>query len=142
MMKFLKKNPLYVLLGILIIPILIYLLFKWAKGSFSKGGIYSELDTDGATITDLQAKSIAEGLYESMYSMGTDEERIYGLLRGISPANFSKVYNAFGVRGYNEYFGYWDSLLFAVDLDLIQWLYNELNDSEIRQLSELTNGIV
>ncbi|CAA0190314.1 conserved hypothetical protein [Tenacibaculum maritimum] len=142
MMKLLKKNPLYILLGILIIPILMYLLFKWVKGSFSKGVVYSELDTDGATITDLQAKSIAEGLYEAMYTYGTDEDRIYELLRGISPPDFSKIYNAFGIRPYNEFFGSWEISLFGLDFDLLQWLSSELNDSELRKLSSVTDGVL
>ncbi|MFL0108130.1 hypothetical protein [Tenacibaculum maritimum] len=144
MMKLLKKNPLYVLLWILIIPILIYLLFKWFFLS-SEESVFSELDSSGASISDVEAKSIAEGLYNSMSGFGTDEDTIFDLLSGISSANFSKVYNAFGERYYWHELGVWtDDSIFSNGhkIDLFGWLRSELSSSEFLKLSDLTNGIV
>lgn len=139
MKKFIKTNAL--LLGGIIIIVVVSLehlkniLVDLFKGSTE--GIYKPQSESGATLTDLEAKSIAEGLYNAMGSFGTDEEKIYKLLKGISSANFSKVYNQFGQRLYWHELGVWtNDSVFSNDhsIDLFGWLNSELTSDEMSYL--------
>ncbi|WP_408040283.1 hypothetical protein [Tenacibaculum amylolyticum] len=111
------------------------------NGFLGNGVDYQPLQDTGAVISDYQARVIAEGLYSAMYKVGTDEDRIYSLLSGVNQGDFAKIYNAFGSRYYLEYTGTWADSVLGVKIDLIGWLENELTESELKHLSNITKGV-
>ncbi len=96
-----------------------------------------KFSTVGSTITDEGAQNIASSLFSAMADLGTDEDLIYSSLKGLSKADFAKVYNAFGFKPYLPHLGMEDEY-FGTDYDLVSWLTFELSASELEKLkSEL-----
>lgn len=96
----------------------------------------------GSTITDQQANAFANGLYTAMAQLGTDEESIQNIFAQLkTQANYNKVSNAFGQRGYNITTGLGDDLLFNTPFNLGQWLRYELSSTEIQKLTTLFPNI-
>jgi hypothetical protein len=89
-------------------------------------------------ITDDQAESLANTLYESMESTGTDESTIESIRVFLvkSPLSLVKVYNKFGLRKYS-FFGSPSLLLSGEDKDLKQWLMCELSENKYKAWNEL-----
>ncbi|CAM1344242.1 putative Structural protein [Tenacibaculum amylolyticum] len=139
------KNFLIVLFLIVLIILFSTLSMEKVKAFFNgflgNGVDYQPLQDTGAVISDYQARVIAEGLYSAMYKVGTDEDRIYSLLSGVNQGDFAKIYNAFGSRYYLEYTGTWADSVLGVKIDLIGWLENELTESELKHLSNITKGV-
>ncbi len=104
---------------------------------FFKPKKFVGLSSDGATISDDESKRIATVLYSAMGSFGTDTEVIFNALKGITKANFSKVYNSFGLRYYNPIFGVDSDVLFGDKRDLWHWLNSELSFSEMEKLKQI-----
>lgn len=143
MKSFIKQNAL-LLGGILLLLILFFDFRKKIFGTsslFSNGVDFVSMDESSSKISSFEAKRIAEALYESMYTLGTDEDKIFNLLKGVTKEDYSKVYNEFGVRYYQEYFGTWSDAIVGVGLDLNGWLENELTPKELLHLSTITNGL-
>lgn len=143
MKQFIKNNALLIG-GFLIIVVLLFDFRKKIFGSssvFGNGVDFVSMDDSVSKMSAFEAKRIAEALYESMYTFGTDEKKIFNLLKGISINDYSKVYNEFGTRYYQEYFGTWSDALVGVKLDLNGWLENELTSEELLHLSSVTNGL-
>jgi len=94
----------------------------------------NDVGAGGATITENKAKAIAENLYTAMYDFGTDEDSIYFNLKGLTPADFAKVFLAFGKRAY---LGVGDGWIFGEKRDLIDWFAQELDDEMRKELEDL-----
>ncbi|WP_028889062.1 hypothetical protein [Tenacibaculum ovolyticum] len=142
MKQFLKNNALFYGGVILLLVVVVRFAFDYFKRKTET--IYKNLSESGSTYTDVEAKSVAEGLYNSMGRPGTDEEKIYDLLQGVSSSNFSKVYNAFGQRMYWHELGVWtDDSIFSNghEIDLFGWLNAELEPHELAHLRSLAPDI-
>ncbi len=128
------------LFPIAVILIVLYFFFDKIviaiKSLFSNGVDYKPLNTFGATISDFDAKRIAEALYISMYEFGTEEDDIFALLKGVKKRDFAKIYNSFGQRYYLEYTGTWSDATLGVNLDLWGWLNSELSVGDLEILKE------
>jgi len=95
--------------------------------------------TTGATITNTQANNYAQQLLDAcnaMYPMyGTDTDTISAVFKKfITPTDFIKVYNAFGLKDYNGYnsppTGIWSYLDSYDKHNLVYWLKSELSESD------------
>ncbi len=119
--------------AVLLIPILVFLWnFKDRLLGTEK---LKTLSSDGATISDEVAQNIASALFSAMADIGTDEDLIFSSLRGLSKADFAKVYNAFGLKCYEPTTGQFDPLgVIGFDMDLVAWLTSELSASELERL--------
>ncbi|MDB0599881.1 hypothetical protein PL373_01675 [Tenacibaculum maritimum] len=92
MMKLLKKNPLYVLLGILVIPILIYLLFKWFFKSDDRKSEDSSVDS---------VINIIDASIDKIGTFNRDHEPIFEALLNLSKKQIIRLHKDFGYRYYN-----------------------------------------
>lgn len=94
----------------------------------------------GATITTNQAQSIAAALHQAMVVFnGTDENRIYSLLKGKNAKDYALISEAFGNPRYDD-FG--DAFWPFPQKKLGYWLYSELNDNEILKLKQVMPGVL
>lgn len=109
--------------------VLIY--FKLSKTSKEKS---NELDTTGSTINDQQSDLYAEQLYTALQDFGTDDSTVMLILNRLSPEDFRKVSNSFGVRPY-LWFGSAPSWL-GYPLSLSEWLKREVNNLQAKFLVE------
>lgn len=98
-------------------------------------------DTNGTVVSESQAYSYAERLWDAMSRPGTDESTIFEVLQGLSTADYNAVYNAFGLRRYSTIFGESTVAPFGVEMSLSQWLVNELSGTEMRKLKELNKNL-
>ena len=113
-----------------------YILWRAYKKAFP-GGIKQDRSLPPAVITDTQAITTAERLFEAMRSSGTDEDAIMQALEGINHNDFVKISDAFGTRSYIPATGshpLYDWM--GEDLDLVEWLLSELSNSEIKRLKQ------
>lgn len=96
-------------------------------------------NTNGATISDQQARNFAQQLLDAMNYKepfwGTDEdtiERVFDALK--NSQDFIKIYNIFGRKDYNGYNsppeGVWSYLDSFEPRDLVYWLQNELSEGD------------
>lgn len=148
--KWYKKEKLVI---ILVVSLFLYWTFgKWIK---QKIGIEEKPIKDGfnvklknvegnakkSSLSETEAQTMAERLYDAMRYFGTEEEVIFDTLKGLNNNDFSKIYVAFGKRYYNEVFvggGEAPSWLLGSRLcDLIQWLEFELDLQEKKKLKKL-----
>ena len=106
-------------------------------GKFKGSGDFTQqpVDSTRLTISQTMAKNFAEQLYEAMrYGgpiYGTDKAAIEAVFNKLNSEDFKMVYNAFGRRSYSHT-GVTPSKIevflgFYSDLDLVQWLVNELD---------------
>ncbi len=140
------KTALYVGLGI----VTVFAAVKAYRIFFPKG---KQLDDIGgndlsfppASISQVQAKIIAERLYNAMLVSfdldGTDVDEIFDALTGLTVNDFKKVYEAFGLRQYSIFWGNVGDPFFSDKHDLIVWLTNELSTNDINELRALIPGL-
>lgn len=84
-----------------------------------------------ANISMAQAKTRADSIAGSISTFSNDFKNVSNQLSGLNYNGFVRVYNAFGhQRG----------TLFAGDLNLIEWILNQFDSYQIKQLSFLLNG--
>lgn len=93
-------------------------------------------------LSDVQATTIAERLYNAMAGVGTDEQAILSALQGLTENDFIKVYEAFGKRQYSLFWGNKGDPLTSSKHHLITWLTNELNDNEIKELQKVIPNLL
>ncbi|WP_407264803.1 hypothetical protein R5N98_10760 [Tenacibaculum maritimum] len=93
MMKLLKKNPLYILLGILIIPIFVYLLFKWFFKSDDRKSEDSSVDS---------VINIIDASIDKLGTFDSDHEPIFEALPKLSKKQIIRLHEDFGYRYYND----------------------------------------
>jgi hypothetical protein len=135
--SFLKKNPVFAVLGVALLAGV----SRWFTSGFSLSD-FSKVDTPlrdvGKTFPVQKAKGLASSLYSAMnVATGTDEDAIYAILKPLSRADFGAVYNAFGKRNYSRFFGEGGIVGISDKLDLIQWLREELTDDEILHVKKI-----
>ncbi|MDB0602888.1 hypothetical protein PL373_17470 [Tenacibaculum maritimum] len=142
MRQLLKKNPLYILLGILIIPIFI-LIYSFFSSFFDFFKVkdpvpdYS-MSENGSVISDSVAKSLAEQVFNSMNQLGTNEVLLFDAFKGLNLGDFGKVYNFFGKRPFIEFIGVGtNSDLLGVNFDLYGWIQHDLTTDEYLKLKRL-----
>lgn len=133
-----NKNTVLIIGGLFLAGFLAYKINKSASGIFGepikKGKELKEnpqLPPSG--LSDTQAKTRAEVLYEAMYSAGTDEVRVFDALKDITHNDFIKISEYFGERRYNPVTGEGSFFPFPA-ISLMEWLAQELNDEEFAQL--------
>lgn len=84
-----------------------------------------------ANISLAQAKTRADSIAGSITTFGNDFRNVSTQLTGLNYNGFVRVYNAFGHhRG----------TLLGGDLNLIEWLQNQFDSFQMKQLSFLLNG--
>lgn len=98
--------------------------------------------TSKATISDVEALSIADAQWKAMKDFGTDEDSLISTLQNLNGKDLQKVYTAFGLRAY--YYGGalpgWTAALGLSDkLDLFNWYREEVDqtDSYFAQLQTI-----
>lgn len=77
----------------------------------------------GGNTSYFNAQNVAEGLYDAMNRMGTDDNSILELLKPVSPGQFMLVSKAFGMKPYNTVLGN-DFGLWLDNYSLKNWLKN------------------
>lgn len=80
-------------------------------------------------VSVFNARNVADGLYEAMKGLGTDETGILEILKPVSPGQFALVAQAFGFKPYNTWIG--SDYGFGLNsLPLKTWLKEELSASD------------
>ena len=143
LLKTLKPYSVW-LFPIAIILIVLYLFFDkitlLIKSAFSKGFKYETQNDSGSNLSEIQTSRIVEGLYSAMSNFGTDEARIFLLLKGLTHADYSRISNKFKERHYVEWFGTWGDSITGVPTDLRGWLNHELSAADKMRLSTITKN--
>ena len=149
-----RKPLMYVgvTIAVLIVGVAILKRIKNAvTGANVKGGNYHEqaVDMTKTTISKATAENYAEQLFKAFnYYWGTDLSTIKTIFKKINSEDFKLIFNAFGTRTYSKvnggtpsgsWIGLDNPVIFGSnpDLDLMQWLDNELG-----MLDYTTKGIV
>lgn len=83
----------------------------------------------GNPATTFDARNIAEGLYDAMNRLGTDENSVIEILKPVSPGQFMLVAKAFGLKPYNTWLGN-DVGLWLNSFPLKTWLKNEVSAAD------------
>lgn len=139
-----NKKPLMYVGGAIVIVVIGYSIVRRTQtgisGLFKDKSIGAsefkplELDAKKVTISDSLANTYSNQLFNAMKDNGTDEDIIYSVLEKLQKKDdFLKVYNTFGKKSYyidgEPTLSAW---LFGYrDLDLVEWLRNELGYSNI-----------
>jgi hypothetical protein len=127
------KPTLYIVGGLAAI----YASYKVYKLLFP-GGLDMDPSKDPPTITDSQAITIAGRCYTAMASAGTDEQALFAALSGLKYNDYVKVSKAFGLKSYFYLTG--EAPVFdwmGTNLNLEEWIIEELDLSEIEELSNI-----
>jgi hypothetical protein len=116
-----------------------FVLFKVVKkvtSGTSLGPSGKKLNENCASISDQQAQIYATQLYDSMKGLGTDEKIIESIFKKLTPCDFVKVYNKFGVQKYSgTIFGGGEPTWLGLQIgdysnyNLIEWLRAELSET-------------
>lgn len=113
---------------------------------FLKKDVPPKLDKNpkfpNSSLTDVQAKGIAERLFNAMKGVGTDEAAIFSALNGLTENDFIKVYESFGKRQYSLFWGNVGDPLTSSNHHLITWLTNELDAPEVKQLQKVIPNLL
>lgn len=134
MFKFLSFTKKYYHIIILIVAL-------WQLKNFFTGEDKKDKNDEGSTINDSQADNISNGLFVSMNRYGTDEDKIFSLLKGIKKPDFNKVSNFFGNKPYSMEFGMVGTPYIDSEISLLGWLNAELNEDEMAQLKILAPNV-
>jgi len=98
--------------------------YLWWKSRFQPIGIAT--NRPPAQITEGQAQTKANALYQAMLGPGTDFDTVRNNLIGLNYNDWVLVYNAFGKRS--------GILPLSAAEDLSEWLVNDLSSSELEEL--------
>lgn len=130
-----NKKPLLIGAGVLVGVIVISRVVKAA----TKGLSDIHPDKDNVTISDNEAKIIANSLLDAMNRAGTDEDTLFNLIAPLSKDDLLTVYRKFGVKSYGLY-GLVTSpadKFIGEHLTLIGWLKKELTKKENERMRQL-----
>lgn len=116
--------------------------FKNVKGS--SGFNEEPVDLSKATITEAQAKTYANQLFNAMKNSGTNVGAIKAIIQAVNAEDYKMIYNAFGLK---SYYNFGEPTLLSIltgwdDIDLNEWFKRELNktfDSSTYALIEKRN---
>lgn len=124
MITFLKiiKNK-FVLIGLFFL----FLPFLFRKQDKTEISNPNNLPTDDTSLTDFQAKAMAENCYTAMKGLGTDEPYLLDSLYPLSIHSFNHVYKVFGIRD---------------DENLQQWLLGDLSKYHYKKFKDKFPAIV
>lgn len=120
------------------VVIVAFIAYRKIRAMLSENVIKNVYPTNGATITNEQAKAYAQRLFLAMEDYGTDEDSIdevYYLLVD-NPYNIRMVYNAFGLKDYGV-FGSPSWISSGTPTDLKGWFKNELAGKRLDQWNAL-----
>ncbi len=76
----------------------------------------SEIDTPAIEQFEAQAKTLAQGQYNSMKGAGTNEEGLFVPMTKLNGAQLCKVYQAYGVKEGKDLFGWYQDELASTAL--------------------------
>lgn len=116
----------YIFIGLFVV----YTLYRFLP----KSAVHVPKDDSESTLTDQEALSMANSLHIAMNQLGTDEQSIFSIFNGVSPYDYAKISNKFGLRHYDPDAGFNAFGTFDTLYGLSQWLKNELSNSEIQIL--------
>lgn len=98
-----------------------------------------------ATISQIQAHSIAAGLLNEMSTFGKastkEKNNIYNLLKGKNAIDFQMISNAFGTPRRSPVTGEHAPPLMGFQMNLLEWLSIEIGAEGINHLRTITTGI-
>lgn len=133
MIKSVSKNIHWILIAGAVIMVAggytVKSLIDGLKGVFDPNSkVDEQLNDAGATVSDTEARILAENLFDAMSSPGTNEEVIFLTFRKMkNRADYNKVYNAFGKRQYSFTWGNVGDPVTSHNQDLITWISSELS---------------
>jgi len=94
---------------------------------------------DNATLSNTQAKIIADSLYNALDRFNDDEKLVYSNFSKIKNADDMRmVYKAFGLRSYLLGTG---ANYLGTKMTLVEWLENDLSSSELQKIQFKLNWI-
>lgn len=104
--------------------------------SFTKRfkSIAYNMSSPDPSITEGQAQTRANALYEAMRGVGANFNTVITNLSGLNYNGWVRLYNAFGKRK--------PSVPFSDDMDLVEWLLSEFSGSELAQIRFLLPGVL
>ncbi|MCQ2232058.1 MAG: hypothetical protein MJZ30_09455 [Paludibacteraceae bacterium] len=96
-----------------------------------------EINAKGTTITQAQAKEIANRLYNAMKDSGTDEDEIERLIIGnkLTTEDLKMVVLAFGTKKYGTFGSPLFDWMDGTSLNLREWLKKECSSSLMEKLN-------
>lgn len=109
--------------------------YKIIKKLTDEGNLSQDQELEESGITQAKVQSIVSTLYAAMDRPGTDEVAILQALNGLNYNDFVKVSDAFGRRSYAG-FGY-SPLPFVPELTLVEWLIEELDPENLKELRKI-----
>lgn len=128
--------------GMITVVVLIIFFVVWNKLSISKSDaanankekdimreVNNEINQSNITLTQVQLNTLADKIYKAVKGAGTDEKSIYDAMRTLQTKDdVLALIKTFSVR---------DSMT------LREWLYDDLNNSEISKINDilLSKGI-
>jgi len=94
---------------------------------------------DNATLSNTQAKIIADSLYNALDRFNDDEKLVYSNFSKIKNADDMRmVYKAFGLRSYLLGTG---ANYLGTKMTLVEWLENDLSSSELQKIQSKLNWL-
>lgn len=117
-------------LGFLAVTVVGYMGYKAYKNRFISKG--NNNNYPPANITEGQAESKADALYEAMYGAGLNFPAVLNALAGLNYNGYVLVFNKFGKQ--KDFWG--------TELNLTEWLTNQLSESQRKQLDVVIKGIL
>ncbi|WP_394760295.1 hypothetical protein [Flavobacterium sp.] len=105
-----------------------YIIYRKVTGAFSK--VSEDSNYRPANVTIVSAKQRAENIFNAMYGVKNDFNKVSQNLSGLNHNGFIRVYNEFGSRRGADF----------KKLNLTEWLYDQFNATQIAQLKFITNN--
>jgi len=108
------------------------LFFLRRRRGYSRDGVYvgwSRTSFDSSKCGD-----IANFQFEAMRSFGTDNKQLFDSLKGLNKNELIEVNRLFDKRAYMGIGGFFGT---GQKLNLMQWYYKELNNSEKKQMYDI-----
>lgn len=141
-MQFNWKKAFWILVVLVFVYILVVII-RLLLSARNKGSELKPLSLVQPTITENQAKNLAERLYLAMDRFGTNEIEVQNVFDSLhnNAANLSLVNNAFGNRIYSFSAGISGWGLIHNAVPLYSWLENELSKKEFEPWAKLYNEL-
>lgn len=134
------NNRQLIALGIgaaIVIVIIVLLAVYWNKirariaDSRLERSFEQQITASEVTLTEFQAKSLADRLYSAMEGAGSNEDKIYSVFNEInSYSDLMMVMKAFGERK-----GFWN--WFGSKSGLVEWINDDCSNDEIAKINAI-----
>ena len=105
-----------------------YIIYRKITGAFSK--VSEDSNYRPANVTTVSAKQRAENIFNAIYGVKNDFNKVSQNLSGLNHNGFIRVYNEFGSRRGAD----------LKKLNLTEWIYDQFNTTQIAQLKFITNN--